>query len=79
MIVEYQAAVVDPSLAGQNVHNTAVVNSRENIPVNTEAETEVHSPVLEITKTSDKKECMSGETGYYTLKVPFRLRALVWR
>ena len=69
MAVEYQTAIIDPALAGKKIHNTAVVNSRENIPVNTEAETEVHSPVLEITKTSDKKEYMSGETGYYTLKV----------
>ena len=53
MIVEYQAAVVDPSLAGQNVHNTAVVNSRENVPVSAEEEVEIHSPLLELIKESD--------------------------
>ena len=69
MIVEYQAAVVDPSLAGQNVHNTAVVNSRENVPVSAEEEVEIHSPLLELIKESDKKEYVSGETGYYKLTV----------
>ncbi|MFR5915301.1 MAG: hypothetical protein ACLUGJ_09660 [Blautia wexlerae] len=50
-LVEYQTAVIDPALAGQKVHNTAVADSREKIPVqHGEAETEVHSPILEITK-----------------------------
>ena len=69
MIVEYQAAVIDEMLAGQKVHNTAVVNSRENIPASDEEEVEVHSPVLEIVKESDKKEYLSGEKGYYKLTV----------
>ena len=34
-----------------------------------EAETEVHSPILEIVKESDKKEYASGEKGYYKLTV----------
>ena len=51
------------------MHNTAVVNSRENIPASDEEEVEVHSPVLEIVKESDKKEYLSGEKGYYKLTV----------
>ena len=69
MIVEYQAAVIDEALDGQKVHNTAVVNSRENIPASDEEEVEVHSPILEIVKESDKKEYVSGEKGYYKLTV----------
>ena len=69
MTVEYQAVVADASLAGQKIHNTAVVNSRENIPASDETTVEVHSPVLEIAKESDKKEYASGETGYYKLTV----------
>lgn len=69
MIVEYQVAVIDEMLAGQKVHNTAVINSRENIPASDEEEVEVHSPVLEIVKESDKKEYLSGEKGYYKLTV----------
>lgn len=69
MIVEYQAAVIDEALAGHKVHNTAVVNSRENIPATDEEEVEVHSPILEIVKESDKKEYASGEKGYYKLTV----------
>ena len=69
MIVEYQAAVIDEALDGQKVHNTAVVNSRENIPASDEEEVEVHSPILEIVKESDKKEYISGEKGYYKLTV----------
>lgn len=69
MIVEYQAAVIDEALAGQKVHNTAVVNSRENIPAADEEEVEVYSPILEIIKESDKKEYVSGEKGYYKLTV----------
>ena len=69
MIIEYQAAVIDPTLAGQKVHNTAVADSSEKIPATGEAETEVHSPILEIVKESDKKEYASGEKGYYKLTV----------
>lgn len=69
MIVEYQAVVIDEALDGQKVHNTAVVNSRENIPASDEEEVEVHSPILEIVKESDKKEYVSGEKGYYKLTV----------
>lgn len=69
MTVEYQAVVADAALAGQKIHNTAVVNSRENIPASDEETVEVHSPVLEIVKESDKKEYASGETGYYKLTV----------
>ena len=39
------------------------------IPATGEAETEVHSPILEIVKESDKKEYASGEKGYYKLTV----------
>ena len=69
MIVEYQAAVIDAALAGQKVHNTAVADSSEKIPATGETETEVHSPILEIVKESDKKEYASGEKGYYKLTV----------
>lgn len=69
MIVEYQAAVIDAALAGQKVHNTVVADSSEKIPATGEAETEVHSPILEIVKESDKKEYASGEKGYYKLTV----------
>ena len=69
MIVEYQVAVIDEAQDGQKVHNTAVVNSRENIPASDEEEVEVHSPILEIVKESDKKEYVSGEKGYYKLTV----------
>lgn len=69
MVVEYQAAVIDASLAGQTVHNTAIANSKENIPASGETETQIHSPILEIVKESDKKEYTSGETGYYKLTV----------
>lgn len=69
MIVEYQAAVIDVALAGQKVHNTAVVNSSENIPSSDEEEVEVNSPILELVKESDKKEYVSGERGYYKLTV----------
>lgn len=69
MIVEYQAAVIDASLAGQKVHNTVIADSKENIPVSAEEEIEIHSPILEIVKESDKKEYASGDTGYYKLTV----------
>lgn len=51
------------------MHNTAVVDSSEKIPATGKAETEVHSPILEIVKESDKKEYASGEKGYYKLTV----------
>ena len=51
------------------MHNTAVADSSEKIPATGEAETEVHSPILEIVKESDKKEYASGEKGYYKLTV----------
>lgn len=69
MVVEYRAAVIDAGLAGQTVHNTAIANSKENIPASGETETQIHSPILEIVKESDKKEYTSGETGYYKLTV----------
>lgn len=69
MTVEYQAAVVDMALAGQKVHNAATADSRENIPASDEEIVEVYSPILEIVKESDKKEYVSGETGYYKLTV----------
>ena len=51
------------------MHNTAVADSSEKIPATGETETEVHSPILEIVKESDKKEYASGEKGYYKLTV----------
>ncbi|MDY4694233.1 MAG: isopeptide-forming domain-containing fimbrial protein [Blautia sp.] len=69
MVVEYQAAVTDKNLAGKTVHNTATADSQEKIPVSSETETEIHSPVLEIVKECDRKEYESGDTGYYKLTV----------
>ena len=69
MVVEYQAAVTDAALSGQKVHNTATADSSEKLPVTDEEEVDVHSPILEIAKESDKKEYVSGEKGYYKLTV----------
>lgn len=69
MIVEFQAAVIDENLAGQTVHNIAVVNSDEGYPAEDDETVEIHSPILDIVKESDQKEYHVGETGYYKLTV----------
>lgn len=69
MTVEYQMAVVDENLAGKIVHNKAIVDSDEHYPAEDEETVEIHSPVLDIVKESDKKEYHVGETGYYKLTV----------
>lgn len=69
MTVEYCAAVIDEKLAGQTVHNIAIANSKENIHSSGEAVVEIHSPILDIMKESDKAQYCQGETGYYKLTV----------
>lgn len=69
MTVEYQAAIVDPELAGKDIQNTATVNSDEDIPDTTIEVVPVHSPVLDIVKESDKIDYSVGETGHYKLTV----------
>ena len=69
MIIEYRAAVIDENLAGQTVHNIAVVNSDEGYPAEDDETVEIHSPILDLVKESDQKEYFVGETGYYKLTV----------
>lgn len=69
MTVEYQVAVIDENLAGESVHNKAVADSDEHYPAEDEETVEIHSPVLDIVKESDKKEYHVGETGYYKLTI----------
>lgn len=69
MTVEYSVAVIDAGLAGQTVHNTAIANSRENLASSGETTVEIHSPVLDLVKESDKVQYCQGETGYYKLTI----------
>lgn len=69
MRIEYAVEVVDPSLAGTQVHNTAVVNCDEDAPVQAEAEIEIRGAVLEMEKETDKIEYKVGETGSFRLVV----------
>lgn len=69
LVVEYCAAVVDENLAGQTVHNVSTGNSLENLPQTGEETVEIHSPILDLVKQSDKKEYVTGEKGYYTLTI----------
>ena len=69
MIIEYCAAVIDEKLAGQSVHNISTANSQENISQTGEETVEIHSPILEVVKESDKKEYKVGEKGYFTIVI----------
>lgn len=69
MTIEYQAAVIDESLAGQQVRNVATADSPEGEPSYDDENVEIHSPILDITKESDKKEYRVGDTAYYKLVV----------
>lgn len=69
MTIEYCAAVIDEKLAGQSVHNISTANSQENIPQTGEETVEIHSPILEVVKESDKKEYKVGEKGYFTIAI----------
>lgn len=69
LVIEYQAAVVDESLAGKTVDNKIVINSDEKIPGEDEAKVSVNSPILNIDKVSDKEIYHVGETGIYKLTV----------
>ena len=69
MTIEYCAAVIDEKLAGQSVHNISTANSQENISQTGEETVEIHSPILEVVKESDKKEYKVGEKGYFTIVI----------
>lgn len=69
MTIEYCAAVIDEKLAGQSVHNISTANSQENIPQTGKETVEIHSPILEVVKESDKKEYKVGEKGYFTIAI----------
>lgn len=69
LTLEYAVEVVDEDLAGQTVHNTVTVNSKENIPDEDEHEAPIYGPSLDIVKESDKKEYQVGEEAQYKLTV----------
>lgn len=69
MTIEYCVAVIDEKLAGQSVHNISTANSQENISQTGEETVEIHSPILEVVKESDKKEYKVGEKGYFTIVI----------
>lgn len=69
LVIEYCAAVIDETLAGQTVHNISTGNSQENIPITDEETVEIHSPILEIVKESDRKEYQTGDKGHYKLTI----------
>lgn len=69
MTVEYQVAIVDHQLAGQQVVNSASVNSDENFPREDEETIDVNAPLLSIEKTADKSAYQVGEVGRYRLTV----------
>lgn len=67
--VEYEVEITDNNLAGQTVHNTVTVNSKENIPDTDEEIVPVYGPALDIVKESDKVEYQVGETAQYKLTI----------
>lgn len=69
LTLEYAVEVTDPDLAGERVHNVITANSKENIPVDSEAEVPIYGPALDIVKESDKTEYQVGEKAQYKLTV----------
>ena len=47
LTLEYAVEVTDPDLAGERVHNVITANSKENIPVDSEAEVPIYGPALD--------------------------------
>lgn len=67
--VEYQAAVVDKTLAGAAISNTAVAKAGNSEEVEDKEVINPNAPNLTIEKSSDKSVYAVGETGNYKLTV----------
>lgn len=69
LTLEYAVEVTDSDLAGERVHNVITANSKENIPVDGEADVPIYGPALDIVKESDKTEYQVGEEAQYKLTI----------